>query len=111
VNKHVQTTKAEKAHLIQVTLSVPNNSKSTAYQASAAVPYLRPKLLAATFVVVRIVTSLVSTSDWFLVNLVIMSRACLGTSIGTWTNKNDLLQHLCTQKLDLTPDTWKLIGT
>ena len=87
VNKHVQTTKAEKAHLIQVTLSVPNNSKSTAYQDSAAVPYLRPKLLVATFVVVRIVTSLVSTNDWFLVNLVIMSRACLGTSIGTWTNK------------------------
>ena len=34
--------------------------------------------------------------------------------MGTWTNKKDLLQHLyntCMQKLDLTPDTWKLIGT
>jgi len=83
--------KAEKAHLIQLTLPLPNNSKSTAYQDTSTDPDLRPKLLASTFIVVRNVTSLVPTSDWFLVNLVIMSSACIGTSIGTWTNEKDLL--------------------
>lgn len=87
--QYVQTAKGRRG--TSETLSLPKNSKSTPYRDTSTDPDLRPKLLAAMLTVGWNVASVVCTSDWFLVNLVIMSRACIGTSIGTCTIDKDLL--------------------